>query len=120
MTLSFYLDDDSEAIALTHALQRADIVVLRATASGNRGLPDGDHLEFAAGMGLTLVSANRGDFMQLHWQWLAAERKHFGIAISNQHLSVGDQLRALLALNRVFDRDSIVNQLVFLNQWVAR
>ena len=61
------------------------------------GVPDADQLAFAASQNRTIFTFNRGDFVQLHIEYLKQNHMHSGIIVSDQ-LEVGVITRRLLKL----------------------
>jgi len=116
LSLTFYFDDNMGSRAVVAALVTAGINVVTADSSGNRSKPDAEHLAFAAEQGLTLVSADRGDFSVLHWQWMISGKSHSGIVIARDRMPVGAIFRALAALNAEQGGAGLVNQLVYLSR----
>lgn len=116
MSLTFYFDDNMGSRAVVAALVTAGIPVVTADSSGNRSKSDADHLAFAAERGLTLVSADRGDFSALHWQWISSGMSHSGIVIAPDRMPVGAILRALVALDAETGGAGLTNQLIYLRR----
>lgn len=114
MSLTYYFDDNMGSRAVVAALQAAGIDVLTADSAGNRSKSDAEHLAFAAENGFVLVSADRGDFSAMHWQWISAGRTHAGIVIAADRMPVGAIVRALAALDAEWGGAGLTNQLVYL------
>src|SRR5215211_4225127 len=104
-------------------MRSAVVVALRSrldaietmSSLGRRRLTDGEHLEFAAAEGWTILTFDTGDFARLHWQWIAAGRSHAGIILeTNSLISVGEMLRRSGRLFDRFEGQSIAGQLVYL------
>lgn len=79
--MRLYLDDDLDSNALIRALRRAGHAVTSPREAGTRGVDDEEHLRFAAEEGLVLLTANAGDFVELHRAWTLQHRHHAGILI---------------------------------------
>ena len=79
--MNVYLDDDLDSNALIGLLRKLGHRVVSPRATATRGASDGQHLRFAADNGLVLLTANAGDFIELHDEWAASGREHSGIAI---------------------------------------
>lgn len=119
MTLTFYFDDDVGARPVVVQLLARHIDTVRSTDVGMRGKPDAEHLAYAAEHGRTLITANRRDFLKLHWEWLGRERSHSGIVIMKQRVSTGDQIRALSLMSETVNRELMTSRLEYLSDWLA-
>jgi predicted nuclease of predicted toxin-antitoxin system len=77
MALDLYLDDCSNGDLLDELLRRAGHRVIRPTHAdvGLEGADDDVHLRYAAANGLTLVTKNPADFLELH----KTDQRHPGI-----------------------------------------
>ena len=117
MAIRYYMDDDIAMKPNIAGLRRLEVVVERYDA-GLRGALDTVHLAFAADASMTLVTANHGDFMRLHGEWSSAGRRHGGIVIVDQAISIGNQIRALHLISSAFGEESIANQLPFASNWI--
>ncbi|HXU23785.1 MAG TPA: DUF5615 family PIN-like protein [Tepidiformaceae bacterium] len=89
--------------------------------AGMYGQSDGSHLLHASADGRVLCSANRGDFIQLHGQWMRDGRHHAGIVLINQQQhSIGEQLRRLLRISAEQAAEDMMDRLEFLTAWPAQ
>jgi Domain of unknown function (DUF5615) len=79
--MEFYLDDCADANDLTFLLRQAGYAVRTPRTEQTRGVDDAVHLEYAAARGLTLVTKNPKDFRDLHQEWQAQGRSHYGILL---------------------------------------
>jgi hypothetical protein len=62
-------------------LRRAGHQVRSPRDTGTSGVSDSEHLEYAADHGLTLLTKDPEDFIDLHNQWQAMSRTHSGILL---------------------------------------
>jgi hypothetical protein len=76
-----YLDDDLDSNALIGLLLGHGHEVTSSRAAGTRGIADEDHLRYAPSRGLALLTANAGDFVELHRAWVEEGRGRFGVLI---------------------------------------
>ena len=76
-----YLDDDLDSNTLITFLQRAGHEVVSPRTVGIRGVADEEHLRYAAAHALVLLTANAGDFIDLHDEWKRQRQEHYGILI---------------------------------------
>ncbi|MBE0608929.1 MAG: DUF5615 family PIN-like protein [Dehalococcoidia bacterium] len=119
MPFPLYFDDDVESRALAGSLTARGFDVLRATDAGMRGKTDAEHLAFAASVGRVLYTANRGDFLRLHAQWISERRSHARIIIlTQQRYSPGEQLRRLSLLLAQRSSQEMHGRVEFLTSWV--
>jgi hypothetical protein len=58
------------------------------------GQPDKVHLQYATEQGRVIFTFNRGDFYQLHTEWLSRDQHHAGIIVSDQ-VATGAIMRPL-------------------------
>jgi hypothetical protein len=118
VTFPLYFDDDSESTRVSQTLADRGFDVLRATDAGMRGKADREHLEFAGANSRVLVTANCGDFLQLHGEFLRSGQSHAGMVIVlQQHYSIGEQLRRLERLLRGKSAVEMRDWVVFLSDW---
>lgn len=94
------------------------IDAVRANDSGMRGESDSGHLAHASKHARVVFTANRGDFMRLHRDWLAEGRHHTGIIVmTQQRYSPGEQVRRLDAMQRELSSADFIDRLEFLSNW---
>ena len=79
--MRIYLDDDLDSNVLIRLLRQAGHDVLSPRDAGNRGVTDLEHLQYATSHQLILLTANAGDFIDLHYDWIARKETHPGILI---------------------------------------
>ena len=85
------------------------------------GRTDEQHLAFAADHSMVLFSANVRDFARIHLEWLASGRHHSGIALCPSHTwSIGEQLRAMLAMRKELSAQQMVDRLEYLSGFLSR
>jgi hypothetical protein len=79
---------------------------------------DHEHLDYATRQGRVLFSFNRGDFYEIHTQYLEQNKSHAGIILANQQqFSVGEQMRRILHLSAAKTGDDMKNRVEFLSAW---
>ena len=82
MSLKFYTDTHiAKQVAIQ--LQERGIGVIRCEEVGLASAKDEEHLEYAAGHGLSVITKD-DDFLQLHTEWMAESREHAGIFYSSK------------------------------------
>ena len=117
MAIAFYFDDncsDSKVIAI---LRREGVTVVTSLEAGMYGAPDVEHLRFAVGRGLTLITGDEADFPRLSAELLRAGGTHHGIVIVKQRrFSPGEQARRLVLLAQDL-RDGMADQVDYLSRW---
>jgi predicted nuclease of predicted toxin-antitoxin system len=100
MKIRLYLDEDSMDQRLVRALQARGMDVTSALDQQMINRADGDHLDYATQQGRVLFSFNRGDFYELHTQYMLEAKSHAGIILANQQQhSIGEQMRRILRLS---------------------
>ena len=80
------------------------------------GLSDAAQLAFAISQNRAIFTFNRGDFVQLHTEFLHQNRTHSGIIVSDQ-LEIGVVIRRLLKLLDARSTEDMRNWLEFLSNW---
>jgi hypothetical protein len=118
MTIRLYFDEDSMDRILVGALRTRGMDVVTALDEGMIERNDSEHLDYATQQGRVLYSFNRGDFYQLHTEYMRHGKSHAGIILARQqYYSVGEQLRRILKVNAAKTGDDMKNQVEFLNAW---
>ncbi len=104
--------------ALVAALRKRGVDVLTALEPGTTEQTDQHQLSLATSQGRAIYSFNVGHFCSLHAQWLAQQRSHAGIILTQQQqFPVGEQMRRLLRLIAALTADDMHNRLEFLSDW---
>jgi hypothetical protein len=102
--------------SIVRALRARQVDVITALEAGLTGGSDENHLAHATAQNLTLFSFNRGDFVKLHTQYLAQNRHHARIILSDQ-LETGVIVRRLLKLYHARSAEDMQDWLEFLSNW---
>jgi len=103
---------------LMRALRARDVDVTTALDESMIERTDAEHLDFAFRQGRVLFSFNRGDFLQLHSQYLATGKSHAGLILARQQrYSIGEQMRRILHLIATKSAEDMQNWVEFLNAW---
>ena len=119
--MRLYLDDDLDSNALTRLLEQTGHEVISPRAVGRRGVADEEHLHYAAAQGLVLLTANAGDFIDLHHAWVQQGRQHSGVLIVYREnnpvkdMSFSQIAQAVTLLEE--SRVPLANALHGLNRW---
>lgn len=111
-----YLDEDAQRTSLVRALRARQVDVLIANEAEQIGISDAEQLAFAISQNRTVFTFNRGDFVQLHAQYLSHNRSHAGIIVSDQ-LEIGVVIRRLLKLLDARSAEDMQDWLEFLSNW---
>lgn len=114
--IRLYLDEDAQRSSLVRALRARYYDVLTASEAGQVGVPDAVQPAFAASQSRTVFSFNRGDFVELHTDYLLHNRRHAGIIVSDQP-EIRTFLRRLLRLLDARSAQDMRNGLEFLGSW---
>lgn len=105
---SFYTNE-SVHIAVAEGLKRRGLKALTARDAGNLGLSDEEHLEYAKGKRLVIVTHD-DDFL-----FLAAKFEHAGIVyVHQQKYSIGELIRNLKLLWDELEQEDMKNHIEFL------
>ena len=103
---------------LMRALRARDVDVTTALDENMIERTDAEHLDFALRQGRVLFSFNRGEFLQLHSQYLDTGKSHAGLILARQQrYSVGEQMRRILHLIAAKSAEDMQNWVEFLNAW---
>ncbi len=116
--IRLYLDEDAMDRDLIQALRARNVDVLTVKETGTEGQRDEEQLALATAQNRVLYSHNIADFYGLHGEILTEDKKHAGIALLSQEYSVGEQLRAILALMANKTAEEMQNQVEFLSQYL--
>lgn len=117
--IRLYLDEDTMSGALLEALLARGVDVVTVADVKRRGFPDKEQLEWALSQGRVICSANVGDFMQLHTEFISNGKDHAGIILIQQKISaVGDRLRGLMKIIESKTAEDMHNQLEFLGRYL--
>ena len=108
-----YLDEDLYR-GVAEGLRRRGFDVLTTIEAGRSGAGDQEQLRFAVEEGRAVVTFNRGHFAQLHADYVAGGRRHYGIIVSAQ-AHIGPVVRALARLLSAHDAVEIENRLIWLD-----
>lgn len=114
MKLAYYFDDNIATAPVVAGLRVRNIAATTADQAGNRGKTDIEHLVFAAESGLVIITADWGDFTDLHWAWTADGRTHAGIILARQRTPIGQQINALARLHTERTAEEVRGQLLYL------
>ena len=79
-------------------------------------ISDAEQLALAASLNRVIFTFNRGNFVQLHMEYLTGGRSHAGIIVSDQ-LEIGVVIRRLLRLLDARSAEQMQDWLEFLINW---
>jgi hypothetical protein len=118
MRIRLYLDEDAMGNPLVRALRSRGVELVTALEVGMIEKEDEEHLKYAASVGLTLYSFNRGDYVDLHTRFLQTGLSHEGIILSaHNRYSVGEQMRRLVRLVETLSAEDMKDRIEFLTAW---
>ena len=114
--IQVYLDEDVHTF-IAHALRLRGWEALTTQEAERRGTTDLDQITFASDRGYAILTYNIRDFPRLHADILAGRKTHAGIIVGTRQDPRGN-IRALLNLLHSLSAEDLVNQLVYLNNWL--
>ena len=114
--IKLYLDEDVHPL-IAQALRLRGWTSLTTLEAGRQGSVDMEQLRFATASGHALLTYNVADFPRLHYELTRGGEHHAGIIVATQDNPAANA-RTLLRLVSGFSADDLVDQLVFLNNWV--
>jgi hypothetical protein len=114
--IKLYLDEDVHHL-IAQALRLRGWTALTTVEAGRQGSRDLEQLHFATASGYTMLTYNVADFPRLHYELIRTDEHHAGIIVATQDDPAANA-RTLLRLVSVFSADDLVNQLIFLNNWM--
>ena len=118
MSLGIYLDDCTYDKELVGLLRREGYKVTTPVEAGMLGAKDPDHFRFAVNHGLTILTENTDDFIELHKQ----NPNHSGILLvykENDPKKDMSNHEILRAINNVVGLNiPLSGQLIALNMWL--
>jgi predicted nuclease of predicted toxin-antitoxin system len=119
MPKSLIMDQDSLDDDVSAALLRAAWDLVKTNRLGFERATDEEILTFASREGRVVYTANTRDFHRLNTEWLRAGKSHPGIIVrAKQGMPVGQQLRALYALDGAHYAEELINRVLFLERYL--
>lgn len=116
LPIKVYLDEDVHHL-IAHALRLRDWDALTTVEAGLAGTSDLQQIQFAAKNGYVIISYNSSDFPRLHYELINTGNHHAGIIVATQDVPKAN-VRALLSLLNTFSAEDLLDQLVYLNNWI--
>ena len=119
--IHLYMDEDSGDTALVLSLRNSGLDVLAVQEANREGYPDEEQLIWATEQGRVLYSSNIRDFYRLHTAFLLEGLEHAGIIlVQQQRYSIGSLMHAILRLIAHQSAEEMVNQVVFIRNWIEQ
>ena len=116
--IGLYLDEDSMDHDLVRALRARGLDVTTALLENMIDQDDAAHLDYATKCNRVLFSFNRGDYFQLHAEYLIQGKSHAGIILANQQrYSVGEAMRRIVHLAASVSAEAMWDRVEFLSAW---
>lgn len=115
MRIKVYVDEDIP-LSFSQALVNRGVDVVTTQQASNCGHSDAAQLDFATKEERAIITHNKKDFVQLHGEYMAAEKSHAGIIVTDQ-LPVGILLRRFMKLWFALSSEGMKNRLEFLSNW---
>ena len=113
------IDEDSMDDDFIAAMRVRGVDVRTANEDEMRGRSDLDQLCWSTKQRRVLYSFNVADYYALHAAFLQRGEQHAGIILAQQQRrTIGDQLRGVLKLMAARSAEEMVDQLVFLREWL--
>lgn len=113
--LRLYLDEDVH-VFIADALRLRGYEATTTRDQSRLGADDIDQLAFVQQHGYALLTYNVNDFPLLHYQCIAAGKRHPGIIIASRE-NPSQNIRALLNLLALVSAEEMADQLEYLNFW---
>jgi hypothetical protein len=114
--IKVYLDEDVHHL-IAHALRLRSWEVLTTVDAGRQGSTDLEQIHFAADNGYAILSYNVSDFPRLHYEITGAGGHHAGIIVATQEHPAANA-RTILELVSTFAAEDLIDQLIYLNNWM--
>jgi predicted nuclease of predicted toxin-antitoxin system len=117
--ISLYTDEDISS-ELAPAIRDRGLDAQSAAEAGLLDADDPVHLEYTTARGLTILTCNARDFLDLAKQYAIEGRTHAGIIISSEQYSrrrFGELLRLVLRLMNSISADEMQNRVVYLQDF---
>ena len=105
--VALYTDADVHG-GLAAQVRRRGFDAISAYEAGNAALDDSDQLEYAVSQRRAILTCNARHFEPLLEEWWQADRKHYGVIISEQ-VPIGEMLRRVIRLLNTVSADEIEN-----------
>ncbi|MFP4253402.1 MAG: DUF5615 family PIN-like protein [Halothece sp.] len=116
-SIRLLIDEDAMDRRFLNALRVRGVDVASAGEMGTTGYSDEEQLLIATQEKRVFYTFNVSDFCQLHSDYITQQKTHWGIIISSQDYSVGEQMRRTLKLIATQSVEAMRNQLVFLSSF---
>lgn len=110
--IALFIDENVDE-KLGPVLRNYGYEALSVREAGRRQRGDEEQLEYAAQLGMALLSHNIGDFCRLHQRWQAEGREHWGLVLTSTTEFKALLRRVLQALDR-FTADEAKNRVIFI------
>ncbi len=113
MAIKIYTNE-SVPVGVAAGLKRRAVEAWSALDSGQLGLSDEDHLEYAAQAKAALFTHD-ADFLRLAQTWAEEPKTHWGIIyVHTAQLSVGECIRRLKEMADVLEPEDLIDRVEFL------
>jgi hypothetical protein len=111
--ISLYFDEDVSATLVDNFRTRS-FRVQSARDVHMLGRNDDEQMSYAVSQRFTIVTHNRTDFENLHYQYMAAGESHYGIVIAKRRHNEAILVAKLLNLLNIVSAEEAENQLYYL------
>jgi len=117
--ICLYMDEDILQRSLILALRTSGVDVITTSDANKLSCSDEEQLIWAAEQGRAIYSFNTKDFCRLHSTFMAEDIGHAGIIMGvQQRYSIGEQLRGFFNLIAAKSAEEMIDQLVFLAEYI--
>lgn len=115
--IKLYLDEDVSP-NLVEMIRQRGYDVVSTHEIGNCGNSDEKQLEFASSQCRAILTFNISDYAKLHQKWLAENKIHYGIIVSQQFSKreIGELLRRVLRFLNTYTADEVYNNFLYLGR----
>lgn len=115
-SIKFYLDEDIN-VRLAVALRNKGFDAISTPEAKRLKTQDPQQLDYATQNERVIVTCNISDYAKLHNEYQDLKKKHYGIIVTAQQISIGEMLHRLTNLTYKLSAEDMINRLEYLGNW---